>query len=131
MDPSPKPNASESGHVHCFSNTIVDDPHKMQENMISNPIYPLDNFAWGQFPPIRAPFPGPVSLQDPSVIRSFLANYGQIMNQGFEKEKEMVSVSQETTENSSAMSNVDMGKKVFEELDNPVGTQDLDCIWSY
>ncbi|KAI3454693.1 hypothetical protein Pfo_011356 [Paulownia fortunei] len=159
MDPSPytgrtKPGGEpESGHVHCFSNTIVADPQKIQEDLITcfnNPIFPsysnpLDSFPtasafpWGQFPPIQPgmgfQFPGSVPLQDPSILRTFLASYGQNMNQGFRKERDMVSVSQETalsTENSSVVSNLEMGKKPFEEQEAPVvGPQDLDCIWSY
>lgn len=158
MDPSPyggrtKPGESGSGHVHCFSNTInLAAPQKFQEDFVTcfnNPIHtsssnPLDSFStgsafpWGQFAPIQAgmgfQFPGPVPLQDPSILRTFLANYGQKMNHGFRQQKDMVSVSQETvlsTENSSVVSNLEMRKKPFEEQEVPVGPQDLDCIWSY
>ncbi|KAK6123166.1 hypothetical protein DH2020_043068 [Rehmannia glutinosa] len=70
------------------------------------------------------------SLKQP---RTFLANYGQNVNQGFRKERDIVSVSQETglsTENSSVVSNLEMGKKGFEdEQEDPVvGPQDLDWM---
>lgn len=135
MDPSPY-TESDSGHVHCFSNTILSAPVKFQENLIinNNPIPPSS--SWGQFPPIQAgvgfPFPASVPLQDPSILRTFLANYGHTMNHGFRNKKEIVTVSQETvlsTENSSVVSNLETAKRPFEEEENPV--DDLDCIWSY
>ncbi|KAI3463945.1 hypothetical protein Pfo_020608 [Paulownia fortunei] len=155
MDPSPysgrtKPGESEPGHVHCFSNSTI-AAQKIQEDLItcfnnpvfapsSNPVdsFPTDSFSRGQFSPIQGGmgfrFPESIPLRDPSVFRTLLGNYGQNMNQGFRKEKEMVSVSQET-ENSSVVSNLEMGKKSFEEHEAPpsasVGPQDLDCIWSY
>ncbi|KAL3640560.1 hypothetical protein CASFOL_015528 [Castilleja foliolosa] len=130
---------SGSGHVHCFSNNIY-PAQRVQEDLITNfnnpnfDSFPVaSTFPWVQFPAVQQPgigfqFPGSVQIQDPSIIRSFLANYGQSMNQGFKKEREMVSVSQETgmsTENSSVVSNLEMGKKAFEE------PQDLECIWNY
>lgn len=147
MDPS------DSGHVHCFSNTIHAAPVRIQENYIStNPTLPsssipMDSFSaassafpWGQmqFPPVQAgiglPFPASVPLQDPSILRTFLASYGHNMNHGFTTKKEIMSVSQETvmsTENSSVVSNLETGKRPFQEQEDPVEPQDLDCIWSY
>lgn len=136
-EPEPEPD-----HVHCFSNTSTNfaapqrdltmmtffnnNPNYLTPS--SNPNYVASSaFPWGQGS--GSQFPGPGSLQDPNVIRSFLANYNM------RKEREMVSVSQETgvsTENSSALSNLEMGKKAFgEEEADPIGPQDLDCIWSY
>ncbi|GFP87468.1 NAC domain-containing protein 100 [Phtheirospermum japonicum] len=137
---------SGSGHVHCFSNTTSFPAQKIQEDYLitnfNNPIIfpPPSNpnfdsasaFPWVQFPPVQPgvgfQYPGSVPIQDPSILRSFLANYGQSMNEGFRKERQVVSVSQETgmsTENSSVVSNLEMGKKAFEE------PQDLECIWNY
>ncbi|KAK6117915.1 hypothetical protein DH2020_048320 [Rehmannia glutinosa] len=146
MDPSPLTNRTtkpeseaqfESGpaHVHCFSNQNPIFPSSS-----SNPMDSASAFPWVQFPTVQPgigfQFPGSVPIQDPSIFRTFLANYGQNVNQGFRKERDMVSVSQETglsTENSSVVSNIEMGKKGFEEEqeDPVVGPQDLDCIWSY
>ncbi|KAK4437044.1 hypothetical protein Salat_0038300 [Sesamum alatum] len=134
----------EPGHVHCFSNTIASAPaQKIQDDdfILPSSSNPLDSFpppsafSWDQLPPaqpeIGFQFPGPVPpLQDPSIIRTFLANYGHNtnQNQGFRKEGDIVSVSQET-ENSSVVSNVEMGKKAFDDQD--IGAEDLDRIWSY
>lgn len=144
---------SDSGHVHCFSNTIHAAPVRIQENYIStNPTLPSSSipmdsfyaassaFPWGQmqFPPVQAgiglPFPASVHLQDPSILRTFLASYGHNMNHGFTTKKEIMSVSQETvmsTENSSVVSNLETGKRPFQEQEDPVEPQDLDYIWSY
>lgn len=154
MDHSPYAGGSESesGHVHCFSNTIH-APVKIQENFINtNPLpspcsIPFDSFSaasafpWGQyqFPPVQTGtgFQFPASVPDPSVLRTFLASYGHgMINNGFRSKKEIVSVSQETVmsnENSSVVSNIETGKRPFDEEEeaNPVQTQDLDCIWSY
>ncbi|KAK4383512.1 NAC domain-containing protein 79 [Sesamum angolense] len=134
-----------SGHVHCFSNTITASASlKIQDDFIlpssSNPLDsfpPPSAFSWGQLPPaqpgISFQFPGSVPLPDPSIIRTFLANYGQNTNpQGFRKDGgDIVSVSQET-ENSSVVSNVEMGKKAFDDQEEAgIGDQDLDCIWNY
>lgn len=158
MDHSPYAGGSESesGHVHCFSNTIH-APVKIQENFVTttNPgltppcSIPFDSFSsaaaaafpWGQyqFPPVQTGtgFQFPASVPDPSVLRTFLASYGHgMINHGFRSKKEIVTVSQETVmsnENSSVVSNIETGKRPFEEEEeaNPVQPQDLDCIWSY
>lgn len=126
MDPS-RPDGPESGHVHCFSNPI---PQNDFLTCFNSPILPsssnpmaMDSFL--QLPPLQPGF----GFNDPSVIRTFLANYG--MNQGLRKQRDMVSVSQETalsTENSSVVSNLEIGKKPFEGQEEP---QDLDSMWSY
>ncbi|PIM98771.1 hypothetical protein CDL12_28744 [Handroanthus impetiginosus] len=111
IDPSPtseriKPIEPEPKleHVHCFSNSMT-APEENQENLntfFDNPIFP-------SFP------------VDP-FFTNLIENYGQNMNQGFRKEKKMVSLSQE------------MGTIAFEEQEaaaSSVGAEDLDCIWSY
>lgn len=142
MDPSPyiptqiKQDEAESSRVSCFSTPVV-APQKMQENMItplnnqvfapsSNAIDYFANSSWGQQ---YSTLQGGLGFQFPSASNpvqdpSFRALLG---NNGYRKEQEMVSVSQETAmsnENSSAMSNLEMGKKPFEG-------QDLACMWSY
>ncbi|KAL0357495.1 UNVERIFIED_CONTAM: NAC domain-containing protein [Sesamum calycinum] len=138
-------------HVHCFSSSVA-TPQKIQEDSAtcfsnsvlqssSNPVgscFKPDPFSRGQFVQIQGEtgfgFPGSIPVQDSSIFRTLVGNYGHnYMNQGFRKEKERVSVSQET-ENSSVVSNLEMGKRSFEEQEAPpssVGPQDLDCIWSY
>ncbi|KAL0335634.1 UNVERIFIED_CONTAM: NAC domain-containing protein [Sesamum radiatum] len=138
-------------HVHCFSSSVA-TPQKIHEDSAtcfsnsilqssSNPVgscYKPDPFSRGQFVQIQGEtgfgFPGSIPVQDSSIFRTLVGNYGHnYMNQGFRKEKERVSVSQET-ENSSVVSNLEMGKRSFEEQEAPpssVGPQDLDCIWSY
>ncbi|KAH6807775.1 NAC domain containing protein 100 [Perilla frutescens var. frutescens] len=117
MDPSPY-NDSDSGHVHCFSNTVL------SENLMINNNNPINNLAASSSSII--PWGASVPLQDPSILRTFLAT----MNNGFRNNKEIASVSQETalsTENSS----VDTGKRPFQDDHNPLHPHDLDCIWSY
>ncbi|KAL0421894.1 UNVERIFIED_CONTAM: NAC domain-containing protein [Sesamum latifolium] len=138
-------------HVHCFSSSVA-TPQKIQEDSVtcfsnsvlqssSNPVrscFKPDPFSRGQFAQVQGEtgfgFPGSIPVQDSSIFRTLVGNYGHnYMNQGFRKEKERVSVSQET-ENSSVVSNLEMGKRSFEEQEAPsssVGPQDLDCIWSY
>ncbi|KAL2516076.1 NAC domain-containing protein [Forsythia ovata] len=149
MDSLTNPDESKSCHVHCFSNPI--STQRSQEELItslSNSIFPstsntLETFPWKQFNPIPGGFQFSDSfpLQDSSILRTFLGNYGQNMNQNFIKDKEMVSASQETTlstdmnaENSSGMSNHEMGRNSFEDKKAPstsIGPQDLDSFWSY
>ena len=111
----------ESGHVHCFSNTDIAHAPMINANFPIPPI-PMDSFL----APVQFP------VQDPAILRQFLADYGNnMMGYGFKSKKEIVSMSQETvlsTENSSGVSNLDTGKRPFQEQDN---AQDLDCIWSY
>ncbi|OIT22421.1 PREDICTED: NAC domain-containing protein 100-like [Nicotiana attenuata] len=113
-----KPAASQSSHVHCFSNFFT--AQKSQENMInyfnnspnfsalSNPMndIPISTFSCNQIFPVQ--------------------NY----TQNFKKE-EIVSLSQETklstdmnNEISSIVSNLELGKRLLED-------QSLDCLWSY
>ncbi|KAL0384948.1 UNVERIFIED_CONTAM: NAC domain-containing protein [Sesamum radiatum] len=138
-------------HVHCFSSSDA-TPQKIQEDSAtcfsnsvlqssSNPVgscFKPDPFSRGQFAQVQEEtgfgFPGSIPVQDSSIFRTFVGDYGHnYMNQGFRKEKERVSVSQET-ENSSVVSNLEMVKRSFGEQQAPsssVGPQDLDCIWSY
>ncbi|KAG6401766.1 hypothetical protein SASPL_138631 [Salvia splendens] len=114
----------ESGHVHCFSNTDIAHAPMINANFPIPPI-PMDSFL----APVQFP------VQDPAILRQFLADYrNNMMGYGFKNKKEIVSMSQETvlsTENYSGVSNLDTGKRPFQEQDNAVETQDLDCIWSY
>lgn len=137
----------EPSHVHCFSSTPVPGPPNIQDTSITRFNDPMDSFPatpafpWRQLPSSIQPgigfqFPGSVPLQDPSVLRTFLASYGQNLDPGFGKQWNIASASPETalsTENSSVVSNVEVGRKLFEAQEAPrVGPQDLEyCIWSY
>ncbi|XP_075101161.1 NAC domain-containing protein 100-like [Nicotiana tabacum] len=135
-----KPAASQSSHVHCFSNFFT--AQKSQENMIncfnnspnfsalSNPMnnLPISTFSCNQIVPVQSSFPSQVSfgMQNPIILKTLLENY----TQNFKKE-EIVSLSQETklspdmnNEISSIVSNLGMGRRSLED-------QSLDCLWSY
>ncbi|KAJ8553675.1 hypothetical protein K7X08_024353 [Anisodus acutangulus] len=129
---------SSSSHVHCFSNFLTAQKNN-QENMINSfntsPNFPVlsnimdifprnsvpNAFSWNQTVPIQHTFPQPGSfpLQDPSTLRNLLDNYGQNMQQSFKKEKDMVSVSQETG----------LSTDINTEITS--SQQDLDCLWTY
>ncbi|XP_060205060.1 NAC domain-containing protein 100 [Lycium barbarum] len=130
---------SPPSHVHCFSNFL--NAQKNQENMINSfntsPNFPVlpnpmdifprnsvpNTFSWNQTAPIQHNFPQPssFSVQDPAILRNLVENYGQNMQQSFKKEKEMVSVSQETG----------LSTDMNTEITSSVVQQDLDCLWSY
>ncbi|KAK6117940.1 hypothetical protein DH2020_048303 [Rehmannia glutinosa] len=85
--------------------------------------------------PIRIPFSHRL-LQIPWILPLHFPGYSSLQFSLESGKRDIVSVSQETglsTENSSVVSNLEMGKKGFEdEQEDPVvGPQDLDCIWSY
>ncbi|KAL0416727.1 UNVERIFIED_CONTAM: NAC domain-containing protein [Sesamum latifolium] len=136
-----RPRALLLQHHYCFC--FPENPGRFHPPILLQPLDsfpPPSAFSWGQLPPaqpgIGFQFPGPVPLPDPSIIRTFLANYGQNTNPpGFRKDGggggDIVSVSQET-ENSSVVSNAEMGKKAFDDQEEGgIGNQDLDCIWNY
>ncbi|GER41983.1 NAC domain protein [Striga asiatica] len=134
-----KPEETGPGHVHCFSKPVFPSPHqKIQDDHLTanfngpSVFYAPDSFPvpWVPFPTVQPgngfQFTGPGPIQDPALLRSFLASYGQYANPGPGKE----SVSQETvmsTENSSVVSNFEMGKRTFEEQQQ----QGLESIWNY
>ncbi|KAL7161357.1 hypothetical protein ACSBR2_041919 [Camellia fascicularis] len=162
MDSSPygdrtKPATSESVHVSCFSNPI--DIQKGQQEMmmidyINNPLFAASSNPSDFFPRLSLPnsfysgpiqgnlqFPGSISMQDHAILRGLIENYGPNMKQSLKREKEIVSVSQETglsndmnTEISSVVSNIQMGRRSFEDQGAPstsVGPADLDYLWNY
>lgn len=160
MDSSPyngktKP-VAELAYVPCFSNTI-DVQRNQQDSMegfnnhlstlSSNPseVFPRIPFSNSFYPAQAATvsanlqYPGSVLMQDQ--LRALIENQGSNMKQSFKTEREMVSVSQETglttdmnTEISSVISNLEMGKRPFNEQEAPstlAGQMDLDCFWNY
>ncbi|KAJ8560548.1 hypothetical protein K7X08_022408 [Anisodus acutangulus] len=149
----PLTDASKSSHVHCFSNFIT--AQKSQQEMtnclnnsplpvLSNPMddFPTSSlsntFSSNQIVPVQGTFtnPGSFGVQDPTILRTFLENYGQNL-----KREEIFSISQEAgqsndmnTEISSIFSNVEMRKRYLEDQVPPsalVGPQGLDCLWNY
>lgn len=158
MDSSPfsgktKP-FGESTYVPCFSNAM--DAQRHQEGMVdSNSLYgvisnPTDmipriplssSYYSAQTGPLSGnlPFPGNVVMQDPSFLRALFGNQGSNSRQSFKPEREIVSGSQETVlttdmnaEISSVVSNLEMGRRPFQEVPStstgPVG---LENFWEY
>lgn len=151
--------ATESLHVPCFSNAI--DIQSSQKDMFNyfniNPGYPmssntsefLQRFSQPNLYsavqsaqiPVNFQYPSTVAMQDQSILRGLFENYGSSMRQILKTEKDMVSVSQETglstevnTEISSVVSNLDMGRRTFDDQQAPttsVGAMEYDCLWSY
>lgn len=149
---------TESAYVPCFSNPI--DVQRNQQQSIdclnnnlfavsSNPadIYPRiplpNSFYSSQTVPFSAnlQYPGSVLMQDHSILRALIENQGSNLKQSFKTEREMVSASQDTglttdmnTEISSVISNLEMGKRGFDDQEAPstsAGPVDLDCLWNY
>lgn len=153
------PNVTESLHVPCFSNAI--DIQSSQKDLFSyfnnNPGYPMSSntsefFQRFSHPnlypgvqsaqiPVNFQYPSTMAMQDQSILRGLFENYGSNTRQNLKTEKEMVSVSQETglstevnTEISSVVSNLDMGRRTFDDQQAPtasVGALEYDCLWSY
>lgn len=151
--------ATESHHVPCFSNAI--DIQSSQKDMFNyfnnNPGYPMSSntseflqrfsqpnlYSGVQSAhiPVNFQYPSTVAMQDQSILRGLFENYGPNMRQYLKTEKDMVSVSQETglstevnTEISSVVSNLDMGRRTFDDQQAPtasVGALEYDCLWSY
>ncbi|OMP11596.1 No apical meristem (NAM) protein [Corchorus capsularis] len=151
---------AESAYVPCFSNSI--DVQRNQQETIdhfNNPLLPvssnttsdifpripLSNSFYSAQPvpfPSNLQFPGSVLMQDQSILRALIENHGSNMRQDFKTERDqMVSVSQETglttdinTEISSVVSNLELGKRTFDEQEAPstsAAPVDLDCFWHY
>lgn len=145
---------SDSLHLPCFSNPINNPtPHN---NFLNNPSYPFDPNSGGNygFPATQS---CPPAMQDNPESQfpfqfQFASGYtfpgqdqtilkGLIEDHGFEMDGEMVTGSQETglssemnTENSSVMSNLEIGKVGFKDQEAPstsVAPIDMDCIWNY
>nr|GMC50681.1 NAC domain-containing protein 100-like [Ipomoea batatas] len=137
----------ESGHVHCFSSLIPPEHKSLQQesmNMVNylsniNPPLPSSSTAdisphpqtvipWSQAVQTHGSTflqnPDSFPIQDPAILTSLLAGCG---HRSFKTEKEMVCGSQET-EISSVVSNLEMGRRAFDDHQNP---QELDCLWSY
>ncbi|XP_021285951.1 NAC domain-containing protein 100 [Herrania umbratica] len=143
----------ESAYVPCFSNPIdVQGNQQDTTDNFNNPLLPVSSNPTDIFPriplsnafystqavpfPSNFQFPGSVLMQDQSILKALIKNHGSNMRQGFKTEREMVSVSQETglttdinAEISSVVSNLEMGKRPFDDREAP--SVDLDCFWHY
>ncbi|KAJ8772951.1 hypothetical protein K2173_028128 [Erythroxylum novogranatense] len=146
---------AESPYVPCFSNPIDLDRNQQtpidnfNNNLLtfsSNPsnvfnrISLANSFYSTQSGPLSANLQYPL-IQDRSILRALIENQGSNMDQGLEKEREMISVSQETglsadmnTEISSVISNFEIGKRAFDDQETPSGSAgplDFDGFWNY
>ncbi|XP_057952639.1 NAC domain-containing protein 100-like [Malania oleifera] len=163
MDSSPpsgknRPAMTEPAHVSCFSNPM--DAQRNQQKMIdsfNNPLFTVSLNPSNIFPriptgnppyPVQGipipgnwQYPGSLSIQDQAYLKALLDSQGSNMKQSFKTERDMVSVSQETglstevnTEISSVISNLEMGRKQFEDQEAPstsAAPVDFDCFWNY
>ncbi|OIT40786.1 PREDICTED: NAC domain-containing protein 100-like isoform X1 [Nicotiana attenuata] len=120
---------SESSHVHCFSNFVTaQNSQKDMTNYFNNSSIPSlpNKFALNLTLPTQGTLlnPGSFPMQDPPSLRNLYQNYGQNMVQNLKKEKEIVSVSQETGVST------DMNNE-FSSSAALVGPQYLDYLWNY
>ncbi|XP_050220817.1 NAC domain-containing protein 100 [Mercurialis annua] len=158
MDSSPSTKIiSESAYVPCFSNNPESIDTTFNSNILSISSNPFENYS--NFS--RIPFPNSFynsqpnlqysnsgnSMQEHSLLRALIENNNnQKHQQNLKSEREVISASQETgltsemqhTEISSVISNLEMGKRVFDDDEAPstsagvgVGPVDLDCLWNY
>ncbi|XP_044476422.1 NAC domain-containing protein 100-like [Mangifera indica] len=152
MDSSPSDNngsksikpITDSSYVPCFSNSNSIDVQRAQQSSIDcfnvnhPPHFPLPNSFYSPLPlPISSnfQFPGPLLMQDHSILRTLFENQTSNMSQSFKTEREMVSLSQDTgltgdmnPEISSV--NLEMVKNQFDDQDQ-TGNVDLDNFWIY
>ncbi|XP_051136832.1 NAC domain-containing protein 92-like [Andrographis paniculata] len=126
-----------AGHVHCFSNAASQSQGQRIQDDFMNPVFTSSSlnslsggFPWGSG--IGLQFPGPVPLQEPSILRTLLlTNYNPNQNENEQcrrEKKDINGAAAASTENSSVVSNLEMGNKT---TNTAVGLQDFDCIWSY
>lgn len=120
---------SESSHVHCFSNLVTaQKSQKEMTNYFNNSSIPSlpKKFALNQTLPPQGNLlnPGSFPMQGPPSLRNLYQNHGQNMVQNLKKEKEIVSVSQETGVST------DMNNE-FSSSAAVVGPQYLDYLWNY
>ncbi|KAL3574824.1 hypothetical protein D5086_022925 [Populus alba] len=149
---------AELAYVPCFSN-LSDDQRNQQDttDSFNNHLFAVSSNPAEVFPRIpllnsfyspqavaasgNLQYPGSVSIQDHSVVKALIENQGSNMKQQSSKlERDMASVSQDSatdmnTEISSVISNLEVGKRSFDEQEAPPSTlvqsMDLDCFWNY
>ncbi|KAJ9568226.1 hypothetical protein OSB04_004192 [Centaurea solstitialis] len=145
---------SDSLNVPCFSNPIdIQTPH---HNFLNKASYPYDPNSGGNYSFSATQSCPPTMQENPESQFQFQFQFangytfpgqeqtilkGLIEDHGFEMDGEMVTGSQETglssemnTENSSGMSNLEIGKVGFKDQEAPPSTSlapiDMDCIWN-
>ncbi|XP_020212218.1 NAC domain-containing protein 100 [Cajanus cajan] len=141
---------TESPYVPCFSNPI-DVPRGIFDSFSNinitntNTLYGVSSnhsFYSTQGVQLQAPPTLPLPGSSNHYLRPIIGNQGSNLRNGFEvAEREMVSVSHETdvstnvnAEISSVLSNLDMGKRHFENQNNPIASAapvDLATLWNY
>lgn len=142
------PILSQPPHVPCFSNPINIQHKDMLDSLFNNPDFSFtSNFDRPRIENtvsigksvhhIQFPQNSTFPVNDQAFLRGLIENYGQNMK----LERDIITGSQETglstemnTEISSVMSNLEMGKRKFEDQETPstlVGAIDMDCIWNY
>lgn len=154
---------ADSAYVSCFSNSVDLQRNQKNtttiENCFNNPppifvssncpdVFPrIPHSSSSFYSPLSVPvsshalFPGSVFMEDHSILRALIENQGSNLSQSFKTEREMISVSQDTgltadmnPEISSVVSNLEMGKRPFDDHDAPstsAGPVDFDCFWNY
>ncbi|CAO2826807.1 unnamed protein product [Amaranthus hypochondriacus] len=149
-------------HVSCFSNSMetaqpshshyqpIDQPSFNGLNnhpYTSIPLNPGDNNSYytrfgglnPYFPPQTGPYSGPYS--DQRILQAIIENNGGELKQSMKTEVFNYSASQDTclssdlnnAEISSVVSNHDISRRPFDDLDGPstsVGPLDMDSIWN-
>ncbi|RDX84150.1 NAC domain-containing protein 100, partial [Mucuna pruriens] len=139
---------TESAYVPCFSNPI-DVPRGIFDSLSNininnnNTLYGVSSDHSFYSTQLQAPPTFPLPVSSNHYLRAFFDNHGNgsYLRNGFEQEREMLSISQETSlstdvnaEISSVMTNLDMGKRHFENQHNPIASSvpvDLPSLWNY
>ncbi|CAI9266798.1 unnamed protein product [Lactuca saligna] len=144
----PKQIISQPLHVPCFSSPINIQQKDMFNSFLNNPDFNLtSNFdhqrigntiSIGQsVHQIQFPQNSAFAVNDQAMLRGLIEKYGQNMK----LERDIITGSQDTglstemnTEISSHMSNLEMGKRRFEDQETPstsIAAIDMDCFWNY
>lgn len=157
-NPKTRPATTQPAYVPCFSNPIH-VPRNQEEiiDCFNNPLLAASSYPSDIFPRIPLPnsfyssqaavipgnlqYPTSLLMQEQPILRALLENQGSNMRQSLKPEREMISVSQETglstdinTEISSVVSNLELGKRPFQDQHVPsasVGPLDFDSLWNY
>lgn len=137
-----KPITPDPINVPCFSNPINIQQKDMFNTFLNNPNYTFNAISAGQYVNhMKGNFQSPQSFpfrgNDQAILRGLIENYGQNMK----VEREMVTCSQDTglstemnNEIESVMSNLEMGKRKFEDQEiasTSMGAIDMDSLWNY
>ena len=141
---------TDSAYVPCFSNPIdvprgiFDSLNNINISINSNTLYGVSSnhsFYNTQGVQLQAPPTLPLPSSSNHYLRAFLENQGNgsnMSNNGFEPEREMVSVSQKTSLSTDVKAEISsLGKRHFENQNNPIASaaavapMDLATLWNY